>query len=146
MNVRRATQQDALWLLEQVKEFQVAAGFKYPLIKGDIDACAKLLTLIDNHVVFIAVEGEHRRGFIAGYYAPHPFNSDVLVLSETFWWVPLDARKTRAAAMLLDEFIEAGRRMAHWIVLSLEHDSPCRDRHMLKRGFRVVERAFLLEV
>ena len=41
----------------------------------------------DKHVVLIAHRGVERQGFIAGFFAPHPFNPLIKVLSETFWWV-----------------------------------------------------------
>lgn len=146
IEVRRATAADVSWLIEQAEAFEAAAHYKYPLLQDYAFARRAFEAMVEHHVVLIAHEGERRMGFIAGYRAPHPFNPNIAVLSETFWWVPLAYRGSSAGAKLLFEFENVGRFEADWVVLSLEHDSPLRADHLAKRGFRQVERAFLLEV
>lgn len=146
IEIRRAALSDIPWLIEQAQAFEAAVQFKHPLLDDVSFAERAFQTMVEHHVVLIAHEGERRMGFIAGYCAPHPFNPDINVLSETFWWVPLLHRGTSAGAKLLFAFEEVGRNTADWIILSLEHDSPIRADHMTKRGFRCVERAYLLEV
>ena len=146
MDVRRATADDSTWLLAQAREFEKFAGYRRSLVGTDEKAMAFLDALVREHVVLVAHTDEVRAGFIAGYLAPHPFNPEITVLSEVLWWVPEQHRHSRAAAALLSRFETLGRAQADWIILTLEHDSPIRAAHMTKRGFREVERAFLLEV
>jgi len=48
--------------------------------------------------------------------------------------------------MLLEEFTDWGKRNADWISFSLEDKSPVKDTTLTKRGFRLKERSFILEV
>lgn len=85
-------------------------------------------------------------GLIGGQLAPHPFNPELLVLTELFWWVDPEHRGGRAGAMLLDAFTAYGEEHAHWILFTLEHESPVNDRCLTKRGFALKERCYLREV
>lgn len=148
VEVRRAATSDIPWLIEQLHAFEAFANFKRPIMDDEVRAGVQLADMIDKHVVLIAQEaGEGEPlGFISGYKTPHPFNPDITVLCETFWWVLEAARGSSAGAKLLLEFEAIGRAEADSIILSLEHNSPIRAAHMEKRGFRLVERSYLLEV
>ena len=146
VEVRRATIEDVDWLLMQLRAFEKFAGYKRSLIEDEAFARAGIASLINEHVVFIAHKDGERHGFVAGAFAPHPFNPKVRVLSEMFWWIVPEHRDGRAAVLLLDKFEECGRGIADWVVFSLEHNSPVRDKHLTSRGFRQIERAYLLEV
>lgn len=146
VEVRRATLVDIPWLLIQIEAFQDFAGFKRKLLVDKRHARGVLANMIANHVVLIAHKGRTRQGFIAGFDAPHPFNPAIRVLSEAFWWVDKAFRGSRAGALLLREFEILGRAVADWIIFSLEHHSPVHEEHFVKRGFRLAERAYLLEV
>lgn len=146
VEVRRATLTDIPWLLIQIAAFEKFAGFKRKLMADKAHARRVLAGMISNHVVLIAHKGRERQGFIAGFDQPHPFNPDIRVLTEAFWWVDERSRGSRAGAMLLMEFEILGRAVADWIIFSLEHHSPVHETHFTKRGFRLVEKAYLLEV
>lgn len=146
VEVRKATIEDADWLVMQLREFERAVGYKRSLLEDEVAARAGLAGLIANHVALIAHEDSERHGFIIGAASPHPFSPKIRVLSELFWWVAPDHRGCGAAPALLNEFERIGRESADWVVFSLEHDSPVRDQHLTKRGFRQIERAYLLEV
>lgn len=146
VKVRNANPDDAAWLIEQIHAFEKFAGFKRQLLEDEGRAYETVWNLIAAHVVRIACDDEQRLGFIAGYHTPHPFNTNIKVLSEIFWWVAPERRGSRAGAALLNDFETIGRATADWVVLSLEHKSPLREVQLLKRGFRQVERSFLLEV
>ncbi len=145
-SVRSAVQEDVPWLLQQARAFDAAAGFKRGLMPTDEEAIPLLRALVAAHIVFIAEVNNCLAGFIAGWYGAHPFNRNVRTLTEVLWWVQPEYRGTRAGIMLLDRFEDCGRHIADWTILTLEHDSPLREAHLTKRGFRQTERAFLLEV
>ena len=48
--------------------------------------------------------------------------------------------------MLLKKYIEFGKKVANWIIMTLEDASPVKDESLLKRGFKLKERSFFLEV
>ena len=146
VEVRKATSEDIDWLIMQLRAFETFAGYRRSLLEDENEARVKLAEYIAHHVVLIAHDGSDRFGFIAGVIAPHPFNSRLRVLAEIFWWVMPEHRGTRAGAMLLREFEHLGRQIADWVLFSLEHNSPVREKHLTERGFRQVERAFLLEI
>lgn len=139
------------WLIVQLKAFDKFAGYKRSLIEDETYARAALKQLVNEHIVFIAEQdwikqGPERLGFIAGYRTPHPFNPHLRVLTESFWWVAPEHRKTRAGLLLLNEFEAYGRRYCDWVVMTLEHHSPVHPRHLTNRDFVPREQSYLLEV
>ena len=106
-----------------------------------------LAEMIANHVLLIAERGAERLGFVGGVLAPQLFNREIYCLQETFWWVTPEARGTSAGLRLLDAFNEAGEKVGvDWIWFSLQHNTPCKDKALIKRGFRLQERMYLREV
>ena len=146
VTVRKAGYSDVPWLLEQAQAFEKAAGYKHRLFPGAEKASLVFAGLITNHIVLIATTGAERLGFIAGAKSNHHFNPELRLLVELLWWVPEKYRGSRAGLMLMREFERIGRAEADQVVFSLEADSPVRLEHMTRRGFRLVERSFLLEV
>lgn len=157
IKVRQATLEDLTWLLEQSRAFDSFYGTAYPIFPADYDAAAKVMTsIIETQVVLIAEKyypvapGDHRVtqpvGFIAGALGPHPYNPELTVLSEQFWWVVPEHRGGFAGAKLLLEFMDFGRMHAKWIVMTLESKSPVDAESLERRGFREFERSYLLEI
>lgn len=146
VTVRKAEFGDIPWLIEQAHAFEEFAGYRRALLRDPLHARDVFTRLITDHLILIATDGAHQMGVIAGWRSPHPFNPTIRVLAEVFWWVPETYRNTRAGVVLLREFERVGRLDTDWVIFSLEHNSPVREAHLTKRGFRMVERAFLLEV
>lgn len=145
--VRRAVPGDLDWLVSQLREFDRSLGNRRSLIEDEKEARQKLVEISDSHVLFVAHKEGERLGFIGGVLSRHPLNSKIRLLAELFWWVVPEHRGSSSAAYrLLDAFERIGRRVADWVVLSVEHDSALRDKHLTERGFRQIERAYLLEV
>jgi len=145
--IRRAEQSDYNWLVEQMSSFSDFFGSKKKLF-GNMEHIKKTLPVfIDTHVFLIAEKsGLGPVGFISGFIGPHPFNPDIEVLTETFWWVTPEYRGGRAGILLLNEFIEMGKECCDWIVMSVEHNSPINEDCLTKRGFSMKERAYIMEV
>lgn len=145
VTVRHANPEDIDWLVGQLKNFSEFAGTKRRLFEDPIYAQTGIAQMIDNHLVLVSQEPGKLTGFIAGYIGPHPYNPSIEVLTEAFWWVDPDSRGTRAGGLLLSCFIEYGKDHADWIIMSLERNSPVKDESLLKRGFVLQEKSFLLE-
>ena len=136
MRVRPAVEADLDWLLSQLKDFSKFCGTKIPLFDDEGFARQMMINMMQNHVVLVAEkDGIGLMGLIAGLFTPHVFNPKIRVLAETFWWVPPEHRGTRAGLMLLNEFIDYGKRCADWITCALEEKSPVKDRFLTDRGF-----------
>lgn len=151
IQVRRATLEDRAWLLHQLQEFADSAGTKRRIFsENDEHAKVYIARLIVEHVVFVAeqVEGEFKKkvGLIAGLEVKHPYNPKINLLSENFWWVSPEFRGTSAGARLLIEFTNYGKEHCDWITMSLQHNSPIKREAMEKRGYKIQEEAFLMEV
>lgn len=146
IEVKRATIEDVGFLYRELKLFAQVYGTKRSLFPAEEDDALKVIArIVNEHVCFVSWDGEERTGFIAGWFARHPFNPDILLLNEAFWWVSDFYRSTRAGSALLDKYIEWGRLNAHWITMALETDSPISSRSLTKRGFKPKEISFIME-
>jgi N-acetylglutamate synthase-like GNAT family acetyltransferase len=147
MRVRQANEGDLDWLLVQLREFDSFAETKLSLFPKD-EAIARgfLHQFVISQPFFVAEGFSGLTGFIAGTLGNHYLNPDIRVLNEVFWWVDPRYRGTSAGARLLECFIGFGRLKADWIVMALEHKSPVNPRALLKKGFRLQETSYLMEV
>jgi len=146
VEVRRADGADVDWIVDQLKDFSDFHDSKYALF-GDIEHAAKIVgDVIENHVVFVAHGDGKLMGFISGYLIDHPYNPKIKTLNEQFWWVPEEYRGTGAGALLLKSFNDYGKKVAHWIIMALESNSPVKEDSLVKRGYRLHERSYLMEV
>lgn len=144
---RKAERSDIPWILQELEGFSKFFGTKRPLMHDNQEYKENFLNnLVDNHACFIAEDNGVPQGFIAGFITPHFLNPDIRLLSELFWWVPEKFRLSRAGLKLLDRFLAYGKQNADWITFALETNSPVQDKSLIKRGFRLQERGFLMEL
>jgi len=146
MLVRKATASDIPWLLEKLRDHDELMGYKRKLFADENFARNALIILLDRHVIFIAKEDGKNFGFIAGHLAGHPFNPAIRVLSEILWWTEPSFRGKRAASVLLSSFTKFGYEHVDSIICSHVYDKTGRASALEKRGYRELERAYLLEV
>jgi hypothetical protein len=144
--VRPADGEDIPWMLNELQSFADFLDTAYPMFPSLDHARTVLDALITQHVVFVAEDDGELRGFIAGLLAPHHFNPSVMTLTELLWWVTVEYRGSRAGALLLQAFLDHGRREANWIIMTLEDKSPVKADGLLKRGFVPFEHNYLCEV
>ena len=145
--IRRASLDDIDWLLGQLQDFAAVYGTKRSLFPTGEHARAGVKMLVENHLVLVAQDLEAGNvGFIAGYVLAHPYNPALRILQEAFWWVAPEHRGTRAGLLLLEEFVAWGRENVDWVTCAIEAESPIDERCLTKRGFRLHERSYLLEV
>lgn len=147
MLVRRATTADIDWLLGELNEFADFLDTSKKLYADDEAYGRNLLTnFIEKHFVLVAERDGARVGFIAGYVMPHMFNPKLRVLAEIWWWVNPAHRKTRAALMLLNEYTKWGKENCDLVTMAVETITPVNERCLTKRGYRLHERSYLLEI
>jgi hypothetical protein len=155
IKIRCANFCDLDWMLLQLRAFDKFFGSKRSLFPDDELALGFIANLVMTQVVYVAekqssgdAHGTDARlvGFIAGLLGPHPFNPEIMVLTELFWWVTLEDRGSSAGARLLEEFLIFGHRNADWIVMGLQPNSPVNSATLERRGFLPHDRSFLLEV
>lgn len=105
-----------------------------------------MLKMINEHVVFVAEAASELIGFIAGLVTGHPYDPQIKVLTESFFWVDVVyRRKSPASAHLLNVFSAWGHRNCDLVFMGLPPHTDISDRSMLKRGYRLAERYFVLE-
>jgi len=146
MEIRDAVATDLDWIMAQMEAFADFYGSELKLDSNKEYGRGYVTSLIDSQYVKIASDGPERLGIIAGFKSPHHFNPDITIFSELLWWVPAEHRNTKAGAALLNDFMEYGKANADWISFSLEDNTPIDDSFLLRRGFRLKEKAYLMEV
>lgn len=147
IRIRPATTDDLDWLIHELKEFSLFYGTKNGLFSTEEYTRHGMTTLMKDHLVFVAEKDYVGPvGFIAGLYSHHIFNPTIRVLTEAFWWVPEQHRRSRAGYLLLQAFVDFGKENADWILFTLEHNSPVNPNALIDRGFKLKERSFLMEV
>jgi hypothetical protein len=145
LSTRRAKALDVEWLFACCEDFAKFYGSKISLAGNPEYGRIFLKDMIDRHYVLIGLKDNEPVGFIAGLITPHHFNPDIRQLAELLWWVPEQFRNTGIGMLLFNEFMEFGKENCDWITFSLEEISPIKDTFLLKRGFRMTERAYLKE-
>lgn len=145
LTIRRAFDGDVDWLFQECEAFAKFYGSKISLAGNPDYGKMFLKNLVNNHFVRIGMKDNVRAGFMAGMITPHHFNPNIKQLIELLWWVPEAYRCTGVGMMLFDEFMDFGKANANWITFTLEEISPIKDTFLLKRGFRLTEKAYLME-
>lgn len=147
MQLRKADLGDIGWLLKQLRAFDQFQGTKRSLFPEDTEEAVSVIeNLIETQPFIVAEDFSGRVGFIAGVLATHPYNSSIRMLSELFWWVDPRYRGSSAGARLLEAFVNYGKKNADMIVMTLEAKSPVDPRSLERKGFRLYEKNFMLEV
>lgn len=142
---RRANISDLEWLLGECIAFSKTYQSKFSLAGDESYARGFLQNLIANHLVILSVKDGVRTGFIAGMVQQHHFNPSILMLSELLWWVSPEFRFGGSGAKLFLEFVNYGKEHCDCITMTLEETTPISDASLAKRGFRLTEKAYLME-
>jgi RimJ/RimL family protein N-acetyltransferase len=145
INLRLATTEDTEWLFEQCEAFARFYGSKISLAGDPEYGKFFLNNLIEKHYVLIGEKDGDRAGFIAGMVTSHHFNPHIMQLAELLWWVREEHRNSGVGAKLFKAFVEYGKENCDWITFTLEENTPIGDAVLLKQGFRLTEKAYLME-
>ena len=129
--------------LKQLSEYYAVSP---PPYKDEGTSRKVLEYLIDSHLILKASFRTELVGFIGGFITQHVFNPDITVLSECFWWTKPAFRGSGVGGKLLTAFEKWGAEHADWIIMTIESGAPLDDALFLKRGYRMKEKTYLLEV
>lgn len=137
-------------ILNELRAFSDFYKTKMPMFR-DVDHSTKVITdMINDHSFYVAVKHHEEIfetvGFIAGYMFPHIYNPDIKTLVESFWWVRPEHRRSGAGLMLLDTYIEFGKKNADWVIMTIEDETPIDPKLLIDRGFRLKETNYIMEV
>lgn len=145
--IRKATLDDLGVILKQLKDFSDFYKSRHSLYGKDEQFTHNLIAgFIKDHVFFVAEKDGEILGFIAGMILPHTYNPSITTLTELFWWTKPEARQSRAGLLLLNKFVEWGKEHVDWIICTIEDESPVNEKTFYKRGFKLKEKSFLMEV
>ncbi len=145
IETRAADISDIDWILGECIAFSKTYQSKFSLAGDEDYGRVFLKNIIENHIVILSVKDGVRTGFIAGMVQQHHFNPNILMLSELLWWVPPEFRLGGSGAKLFLEFVKYGKENCDCITMTLEETTPISDASLAKRGFRLTEKAYLLE-
>lgn len=143
MKVRRATDKDIPWLVEQATAFMEYSGYRSLF---DSEYLPHLVSdCVNHHLVLVALAKSEKVGMLIAHRCPHPYNPKKILLAELCWWVDPTARGTTAGATLLTTYFEWGKRNADMVTMSLMEHSPIKAASLEKRGFKRKETSFVWE-
>ena len=145
MKIRKATILD----VEYIKDIGIRACLHArPHKKPDEDhLLCMAVQMVDNGIIFISNNGTQDTGIILGVLNQNIWYPDEINLVELFWFVDEEFRGTSAALRLLKAFINYGKEQnVKHIVMSKEARSPLSPEVYTKRGFQLLEEAFVMEV
>lgn len=147
MVIRRATQNDLDWIVSRLKDnFSECYDTKRAFFQNDEFTSRFMSILIDTHIVLLAEKNGEPVGFLAGIVHGALYDPALKVLSSALFWVEPKHRRSRAGLKLFDAFRDAGKAVAHWVVFNFPPQAPISDKSMKRRGFRLKERQFVMEV
>lgn len=145
IKVRQANDNDLSWLLDQLFEFSKFYGTKKNLFGSEQYAIDYVTKIVKEHFVLVSENENEKTGFIAGLILQHPFNPEIKLLQELWWWVKPEYRQGRSGYKLFKDFSDFGKKFCDWTVFALEENSPVNDKILLKNGFRHKETTYLRE-
>lgn len=145
ITTRHANMSDLDWIFGECIAFSNAYQSKFSLAGNEAYGRVFVANLIQNHLVIVGLKDGELAGFIAGMVGPHHFNPDIKQLTELFWWVPPRSRMTGVGAKLFLEFVAFGKQNCDCITMTLENETQISDAALAKRGFKLTEKAYLLE-
>lgn len=145
VTVRKATYDDIGWIVNELESFSDFFDSKLKLFPGEEHTAQVIKLHIDDHIILVSEKDGELSGFISGMIGKHFFNPSMMTVTETFWWVAEKFRQSRSGLMLLNEFTRIAKEKSHWIVFTLEKNSPINDRCLTSRGFKAVETQYLME-
>ena len=145
---KNVKEKDIPQVIEELREFSKFCGGKTPLFQEHnlLYTEGVLKKLIKDHVFYGAFVKDKLVGFIAGTLSRHLLNPEIIVLNETFFWVRPEYRKSKAAKHLLESFIKYGKINADWVLFGVIDKATMSVRSLEKRGFKLKEQSYLLEV
>lgn len=143
MLVRKAVPSDIPWLLTQLREFAAFHPIGPRIMGTDANAEVLLGHLIATQFVAVADAEGTPVGLIAGAVSPHPFNPELRVATELWWFVSPAHRGSRAGLALLDSYEAWAKENADVRGMTLEANSPVNPRVLLKRGYQLAETQYV---
>lgn len=148
-SIREAVIEDIPAIMEELKAFSDFYKTKMPMFRDEGHSTKVLTDMIENHLFYVAVNDVNERhdlvGFIAGYLMPHIYNPDIATLTEAFWWVKPEHRRSGIGVELLDMYVEFGKKHSNWILMTIEDETPIDPSLLTSRGFRLKETSFIME-
>lgn len=130
----------------ELAKFSEHYSTKLPPYK-DKETSAKILkNMIENHLFYVALDGDEVVGFIAGFVCNHIYNPDIKTLAEAFWWTKEEHRRSGAGLQLLEEFVSWGKENVDWVLMTIEDETPIDENLFFNRGFKFKEKSYILEV
>lgn len=142
--VRRATELDIPWVVEQAKEF--IEYLQLPLKWNEAHMYGVVEEYVKSHHVILAIKGTLRVGVAAGFVTPHLLDPSTKVFTEIMWWVRPEWRGSRAGVMLLNAMEYVAKSRGAFFVLSTEEHSPLNKASLAKRGYKLRELSYVKEM
>jgi len=146
ITLRNLEEKDFNWFYKECEVFASYYSTKKSLL-GEKEYVRQVLNNISQNHIFLFAEDSKLGllGCMAAILTPHLFNPEIITMTIIYWWVAEKNRNSRAAYMLLKEFIRLGKQKADWIIFGINISSPIKDSTIRKLGFIPHEKSYLIE-
>lgn len=149
IEVRTATIEDCINIailgrhLWEELEYSKQVGYDRDSV---LETCLQLADEDTPGVLLVAIVGGTIAGFISGIVSPIFFNKKHSMLTELFWWVDKDHRKTGLGFTLLQKFEDAGKAAGADFVVASMGEKACTGKAgelIAKCGYTPAERSYI---
>lgn len=143
--LRLAELHDIDWIVKEAGRRMVYEELKKPDLYDPHTLQELALRCIREQTALVVTKAGKCVGVIGGVLVPHYLNKNQMTLAEIMWYVLPQYRTGRAGMMLLKGFKEMAEQRATKATLSLLGSSQISDKTLERFGFKLMERAYLLE-
>lgn len=105
--------------------------------------CNVIDMIIDDGVGLVAFRDGEIAGAVGGILHNNPFNSNIKMLTETFWYVRKKYRGKMVGGGLLAGYLDQAEKSGANIAMTLLDTTIGIEENFVKRGFRLREKTFI---
>lgn len=132
MLIRRAIEEDLPFIVEEAQTYAKEVWPDKPITTEY--ALNFFKDIRENHVLLVAEDEGVLKGYVAGYYAPHPYNPGISILQLLMWRVPKEHRGSKAGWILMKAFLQI-KKTDYTYVAVLPSTMVNHAKHFGKLGF-----------
>lgn len=145
--IRPADEMDVEQLLVLLRKFHEESSYAHVEFNEE-HAAVVLFELVDHNIIYVAQDDvDDLVGTIGWRITGFPFNEDVVVAHEQFFFIEKEHRKHGLADLLLIQSeAELREHVDYFVVSALSTSRPAIHRWYHKQGFEPVEMSYIKEV
>ena len=124
-------------IMEFGEEYKLPGGCSRCSVESVIDL------VISDGIGLVAMRDGKIAGAVAGVTHRNPFNSEIKMLTEVFWYVRKEYRGKMVGGGLLAGYLDQAEKSGANIAMTLLDTTIGIEENFVKRGFRLREKTFI---